>query len=253
MIETFIQDIRIGLRVLAKDKSFAALSVFVLALGICAVTTMFTMVNATMIRGFGFPNADRMIDVTFIDPSTSSPFGANNRIFAMDFEEFRHEQKSFEMMAAYLNGSTVNLTSDGEPRRYTGAYMTEDFLRILGVQPVMGRDFTVADNQAGAPMVLLLSHGVWQRDFGGSSSIVGKDVVLNGKPATVIGVMPQDFKFPNNEEMWIPLYAEFPVRPRNDPSANSPAVLGLIREGVYECAGMTQLRRQGCSQGAGSK
>ena len=232
MIETFRQDLRIGLRVLFKDKSFAAISVFVLALGICAVATMFTMVNATMIRGFGFPNADRLTNVTFIDPTTVGPFGANNQVYAMDFEEFRKEQKSFEMMAAYLNGSTVNLTADGEPRRYTGAYMTEDFLRILGVQPMMGRDFTAADNDRGAPKVLLLSYGVWQRDFGGAPNIVGKDVRLNGKAATVIGVMPQGFSFPNNEEMWIPLYSEFPPKQRNDPQGNNPAVLGLIKKNV---------------------
>jgi len=232
MIESFTQDLRIGVRVLIKDKGFAAISVFVLALGICAVTTMFTMVNATMIRGFSFPNADRLTDITFIDPTTLSPFGANNQVYSLDFEEFRYEQKSFEKMAAYLNGSTVNLTADGEPRRYTGAYMTEDFLSILGVKPIMGREFTGEDNKPGAPKVLLLSHGIWQRDFGGAQNIVGKDVRLNGKPATIIGVMPQGFSFPNNEEMWIPLYSEFQVRARNDPQANNPAVLGLIRPGV---------------------
>jgi predicted permease len=110
--------------------------------------------------------------------------------------------------------------------------MTEDFLRILGVQPIMGRDFTAEDNQPGAPKVLLLSHGLWQRDFGGAQNIVGKDVRLNGKPATIIGVMPQGFSFPVNEEMWIPLYSEFPVKARNDPLANSPAVLGLIKKDV---------------------
>ena len=230
--DTIAQDVRIGLRVLAKDKSFSALSVFVLALGICAVATMFTLVNGVMIRGFSFQNADRMTDIRFIDPTTVTPFGANNQVNAMDFEEFRTEQKSFELMAAYLNGSTVNLTADDEPRRYTGAYMTEDFLRILGVRPALGRDFTAEDNKPGAPKVLLLGHGVWQRDFGGSPEVVGKDVRLNGKPATIIGVMPQGFTFPVNEEMWIPLYSEFPVRPRNDPLANSPAVLGLIRKDV---------------------
>ena len=130
----------------------------------------------------------------------------------MDYEEFRKEQKSFELMAAYLNGSTVNLTADGEPRRYTGAYTTEDFLRILGVQPLMGRDFTEEDNKPGAPKVLLSSHGVWQRDFGGAPNIVGKDVRLNGKPATIIGVMPQGFSFPQNEEMWIPLLQRVPAK-----------------------------------------
>jgi predicted permease len=230
--ETLIRDLRVGLRVLIKEKTFCALAVFVLALGICGVTTMFTVVNAAIIRGFSFPNADRLTNVSFIDPSTATFFGVNQQTFAMDFEEFLPEQKSFEMMAAYLNGSTVNLTVDGQARRYTGAYTTENFLRILGVGPVMGRDFTAADNKPGAEKVLLISHGIWQRDFGGAADITGKDVRLNGKPATIIGVMPRGFSFPANEEMWIPLYSEFPVRPRSDPQANSPAVIGLIKRAV---------------------
>jgi len=230
--ETLIRDLRVGLRVLIKEKTFCALAVFVLALGICGVTTMFAVVNGVIIRGFSFPNAARMTNVTFIDPSTATFFGVNQQTFAMDFEEFLPEQKSFEMMAAYLNGSTVNLTVDGQARRYTGAYTTENFLRILGVGPVMGRDFTAADNKPGAEKVLLISHGVWQRDFGSAADIVGRNVRLNGKPATIIGVMPKGFAFPANEEMWIPLYSEFPVRPRNDPRANAPAVIGLIKREV---------------------
>jgi putative ABC transport system permease protein len=230
--ESFVQDLRIGLRVLAKERSFCALAVFVLALGICGVTTMFAVVNGVMMRGFSFPNADRLTNVNFVDPTTANFFGVNGQVFAMDFEEFAPEQKSFELMAAYLNGSTVNLTVDGEARRYTGAYTTEHFLRILGVGPMLGRDMTAADNRPGAEKVVIISHGTWQRDFGGAADIVGKEVRLNGKPATVIGVMPQGFSFPDNEEMWIPLYSEFPVRPRNDPRANNPAVIGLIRPGV---------------------
>src|SRR5262245_34247319 len=168
MIENFTQDLRIGLRVLTKDKSFFGLAVFVLSLGICATTTMFTVVDATILRGFSFPNGDRMMNVTFIDPTTVNAFGANNQVFSMDYEEFKGEQKSFEKMAAYLNGSTVNLTADGEPRRYTGAYMTEDFLSILGVRPAMGRDINAEDNKPGAAKVVLIGHGIWQRDFGGN-------------------------------------------------------------------------------------
>jgi predicted permease len=226
------QDIRIGLRVLVKERAFCALAVFVLAIGIAAVTTQFSVVNAVMLRGFGFPNADRLMNVNFIDPTTATVFGVNGRILSMDFQEFRHEQQSFERMAAYLNGSTVNMTVDGAPRRYTGAYVTEDFLRILGVGPALGRDFTAADNEPGAPKVALISHGLWMRDFGGTADIVGRPVRINGAPATIIGVMPAGFAFPVNEELWIPLYSEFPVRPRNDPNANAPGVVGLIRPGV---------------------
>lgn len=232
MFETFLRDLRTGLRLLGKEKTFCALAVFVLALGICAVTTMFAIVNGAMLKGFSFPNADRLTDVTFIDPTSRTAFGVNQRMGAMDYEEFAPSQQSFELMAAYLNGSTVNLTVDGEARRYTGAYTTEHFLRILGVSPAIGRDLTAADNAPGAERVLIISHGLWHRDFGGTNDIVGKEVRLNGKPATIIGVMPQGFQFPNNEDVWSPLYPEFLVRPRNDPRANNPSVIGLIKRDV---------------------
>ena len=117
--ETFSQDIRIGLRVLVKEKSFCALAVIVLALGICGVATMFGVVNGVMLRGFSFPNASRLMNVNFIDPTSATFFGVNGQISGMDFEELLPEQKSFEKLAPYLNGSTVNLTVDGRPRRYT--------------------------------------------------------------------------------------------------------------------------------------
>ena len=230
--ETFARDLRIGLRVLVKEKSFCALAVFVLALGISAVTTQFGVVNGVMLRGFSFPNADRMTNVNFIDPTSATFFGVNGQISAIDFEEFLPEQKSFELMAAYLNGSTVNVTVNGHPQRYTGAYTTENFLRILGVRPMLGRDLTSADNKPGAEKVAIIGYGIWQRDFGGSPDIVGKGVRINGTAATIIGVMPKGFSFPTNEELWIPLYSEYPVRPRNDPRAIAPAVLGLIKPGV---------------------
>ena len=231
-LDTLIQDLRIGLRVLVKERAFCALAVFVLALGVAAVTTQFSVVNAVMLRGFSFPNADRLMNVRFIDPTSASVFGVNGRILSMDFEEFRTEQQSFEMMAAYLNGSTVNVTTEGTPHRYTGGYVTEDFFRILGVGPILGRDFTAADNQPGAPKVALLGYAIWQRDFGGSPEIVGRGIRINGAPATIVGVMPPGFAFPVNEEVWIPLYSEFPVRPREDARANAPAVVGLIKRGV---------------------
>jgi predicted permease len=234
VFETTLRDLRIGLRVLVKEKSFCALAVVVLALGICGVTTQFSVVNGVMLRGFSFPNAGRMMSVNFIDPSSASFFGVNGRLTAMDFEEVLPQQQSFELMAAFLNGSTVNVTVNGHPQRYTGVYTTENFLRILGVTPMMGRDLAAADNTPGAEKVAIVSYAIWQRDFGGSAEIIGKGVRINGTPATIVGVMPQGFSFPTNEDLWLPLYGEFPVRPRNDPRANNPQVLGLIKPGVSE-------------------
>jgi predicted permease len=185
-----------------------------------------------MLRGFSFPNAERLMNVNFIDPTSATFFGVNGRIQPPDFEEFRYEQRSFERLAAYLSGSTVNVTYSGVARRYTGAYVTEDFLRILGVSPALGRDFTVEDNRPGALKVALIGHGLWQRDFGGATDIVGTPIRLNGASATIVGVMPPGFAFPSNDEIWSPLYSEYPVRPRNDPRVNAPAVIGLIKPGV---------------------
>jgi predicted permease len=204
----------------------------VLALGICGVTTMFSVVNGVMLRGFSFPTADRLASASFIDTSSANFFGVNGQISSMDFDELLPQQQSFETMAAYLNGSTVNVTDNGKPQRYTGAYTTDRFLTILGTPPMLGRDFTPADNGPGAEKVAIIGYGIWQRDFGGSPQIVGKGVRINGKPATIIGVMPKGFAFPQNEELWLPLYSEFPPKARKDPASNNPAVIGLLKPGV---------------------
>src|SRR6188474_382670 len=161
--DTLRRDLTIGLRLLAKEKSFCALAVLVLALGIASVATMFSVVNGVMLRGFSFPNAGRLASLNFIDPSSATFFGVNGQISSKDYQELLPEQQSFERLAAYLNGSTVNITVDGHPQRYTGAYVTEDFLRILGVTPLMGRDFTAADNTSGAGKVAIIGHALWQR------------------------------------------------------------------------------------------
>ncbi len=230
--DDFRRDLRIGLRVLRKERAFCALAVVVLTLGIGGVTTMFSVVNGVMLRGFSFPNADRLTSVNFIDPSSTTFFGANGQVSTMDLEEFRPAQRSFEHLSAYLNGSTVNVTVEGAPKRYTGGYVTEDFMRALGVRPVLGRDFTAADNQPGAEKVAIIGHAIWQRDFAGAIDIVGRGVRINGTPATIVGVMPKGFAFPVNEELWVPLYSEFPVRPRADPRNINPGILGALKPGV---------------------
>src|SRR5881398_3419262 len=169
MVTNLVQDVRVGLRVLLREKGFCALSVIVLALGISGVTTMFSVVNGIMLRGFSFPNAARLVSLNFVDPTTASFFGVNGQVSAMDYEELLPQQQSFDALAAYLNGSTVNVTVNGRPQRYTGAYTGENFLRILGISPLLGRDFTAADNKPGAEKVALIGYGVWRRDFGGAS------------------------------------------------------------------------------------
>ncbi len=231
LLDTFRQDVRIGLRVLLKEKSFAGIATLVLALGICGVTTMFSVVNGVLLRGFNFPTADRITSIQFIDPAQTNFFGVANQIFSLDYQEIAAQQRSFELTAAYINGSTVNVTYQGNPQRYTGAYVTENFFKILGVAPAVGRDFTAADNQPGAEKVALIGHRLWQRDFGGRPDIVGTTIRLNGRPTVIIGVMPAGFAFPQNEEIWSPLFNEFVPKARNDRNSQgtTPAVVALLR------------------------
>ncbi|MFN7940117.1 MAG: ABC transporter permease [Thermoanaerobaculia bacterium] len=234
MLDTSCQDLRIGFRLLAKEKGFAGIAVAVLALGICAVATQFSVVDAVFLRGFSFPNADRLVSVQLIDPTQTTPFGVNSQIFPLDYLDLREQQKSLDRMSAYLNGSTVNMTVDGNPQRYTGGYVTEDFFRVLGVRPILGRDFEAADNAPGAPKVAIIGHQLWQRDFGGRADVLNKAVRLNGKPATIIGVMEKGFAFPQNEQLWIPLFNEFPPVARNDQNsaANGVAIMATLRPGT---------------------
>jgi len=231
-LSTFVQDVRVGLRALLRDKGFCATAILVLALGICGVTTTFSVVNGILIRGFSFPNAHRLVSVNFIDPASRTPFGVNGQIYSLDFEDMQRQQRSFEAMTAYISGSTVNCTVDGNPRRYTGGYITDPFFRILGVAPIMGRDLRPEDNVPGAAKVAILGYGIWQRDFAGAPDIIGKGFRVNGTPTTVVGVMPKGFAFPQNEELWVPLYTEFPPRERSDQRALTPAVMALMKEGT---------------------
>ena len=221
--ESFLQDLRIGLRMLVKDKTFFVLAVIVLALGICGVTTQFTMVNAFMLRGFSFPHPEQLMSVGLIDPQASDQnnnFGNGNIPSSQDYEDLRAGQKSFALMAGYLNGSTINVSYKKTPQRYTGGYVTEDFFKIIDVKPILGRDFTAEDNKPGAEKVTILGNEIWKRDFNGDPHIVGQAVRINGKAATIIGVMPPNFKFPQHEELWVPLYNEFPLKPRGDPAGH---------------------------------
>ncbi|HKP02555.1 MAG TPA: ABC transporter permease [Chthoniobacterales bacterium] len=237
ILDTFSQDVRIGLRILFKEKAFCLLAVLVLALGIAGVTTQFTIVNAFVLRGFSFPHPEQLMSAGILDPQANpqqNNFGQGFIPTAADYEDLKAGQNSFALTAGYLNGSTINVTYKNNPQRYTGAYVTQDFFRIVGVAPIMGRDFTADDNKPGAEKTTLLGYEIWKRDFGGDPNIVGQSVRINGKAATIIGVMPQGFKFPISEELWVPLYNEFPLVPREDPRANNsaPQMIGRLKDGV---------------------
>jgi putative ABC transport system permease protein len=213
--------------------------VLVLGLGIGGATTQFTVVNAIALRGFSFPHPEQLVSVGLIDPQANAQnnnFGIGTIPTAQDYLDLKAAQKSFSQMAGYLSGSTINVTYKNNPQRYTGAYVTDEIFKMIGVAPIMGRDFNADDNKPGAEKVTILGHDIWQRDFNGDPHIVGQSIRINGKPATIIGVMPPNFKFPFSDDLWVPLFNEYPPKPRGELliGANNaaPAVLGRLKPGV---------------------
>ncbi|MCF3649576.1 ABC transporter permease [Synoicihabitans lomoniglobus] len=232
MFETFFQDLKIGFRVLIKEKSFCALAVLVLGLGIGGVTTQFAVVNGVLLHAFEFPGADRLMDVNIVQRENFTPSNFRNQMLSQDYADMREHQQSFEYFTAYLNGSTVNLTYQSQPRRLTGGYVTHDFFDAVGVFPALGRDFLPEDDQPGVNKAVIISDALWKRDFGADPNVIERTVNVNGVAGTIIGVMPPKFNFPANEEVWLPLHSSFPVRPRNDPNDIGVAILGKLRPGV---------------------
>src|SRR5947209_7252203 len=239
ILDAFHQDFRIGLRILFKERLFCILAILVLALGIGGAMTQFAVVNAIVLRGFSFPHPEELVSVGLIDPKATDQnnnFGNGNIPAAQDYEDIKAAQKSFSMMAGYLNGSTINVTYNNNPQRYTGAYVTDEMFKIIGVGPVLGRDFTAEDNKPGSPKTAILGDKIWRRDFNADPGIVGQSVTINGKAATIIGVMPAGFEFPISEELWTPLYNEWPPTPRGElflgANTRAPAVIGRLKEGV---------------------
>jgi predicted permease len=239
VLDSFRQDVRVGLRMLFKERSFCVLAMLVLGLGIGGATTQFTVVNAIVLRGFSFPHPEQLMSVGLIDPKANDQnnnFGVGNIPTAQDYEDLKAAQQSFSLMAGYLSGSTINLTYKNTPQRYAGSYVTEDLFKIIGVSPILGRDFTAEDNKPGAEKVTILGDDIWRRDFGADPNIVGQSVRINGKAATIIGVMPPNFKFPISEELWTPLYNEFPPVPRGSlflgANNRAPAVMGRLKAGA---------------------
>jgi putative ABC transport system permease protein len=238
-LDTFQQDVRIGLRVLRKDKAFFLLAVLVLGLGIGGATTQFTVVNAVALRGLSFPYPEQLVTTGLIDPKATDQnnnFGFGVIPTAQDYEDLKAAQKSCSLIAGYLSGSTINVTYKNNPQRYNGGYVTEDFFKITGVSPILGRDFTAADNKPGAERVVILGNEIWKRDFNGDPNVVGQNVRVNSKPATIIGIMPPNYKFPNLEQLWTPLYNQFPPIPRGQlvigPNNAAPSAMGRLKPGV---------------------
>ena len=201
-METLWQDVKYGVRMLAKSPGFTAVAVLTLALGIGANTAIFSVVNAVLMRGMPFPEPERLVTLWQSYPQRGlNPWWLSQANFAA----YRDHNRSFERLAAYSRAG-VNLTGDGEPERLQIANITWDFFEVLRVPPALGRGFRPEEDAPGRNTVCILSYGLWQRRFGGDPQVLGKKILIDQVPMEVVGVMPQGFAFPSAEiQLWRPV------------------------------------------------
>ncbi|MBI1788197.1 MAG: ABC transporter permease [Acidobacteria bacterium] len=196
------QDVRFGLRMLAKHPGFTAVVVLALSLGIGANTTVFTLVNAVLFKGLPFAEADRVMHLTSNQPSKGRDnIGASYP----DFRDWRAQSKAFKDLAAFT-GATMNLSDGaGVPERYTGFRLSANSFALIGQKPLLGRDFSPRDDQPGAAAVAILGHGIWKDRYGKNPDVLGRSIRINEVPTVVIGVMPEGMKFPLSADLWTPM------------------------------------------------
>lgn len=191
------QDLRYAFRTLTKAPGFTLVAVFTIALGIGANTAIFTVVNAVLLRPPAFRDPSRIVLV-----EEKSQFPTITTSYE-NYRDWRDQSTSFESMQATC-GAAMTLTGWGEPQRLVSAYTTSGFFSLLGVQPAVGRNFTAAEDKASGAPVVMISYGLWQR-LGGNTELIGKSLILNSKPYTLIGVLPPGFLYLTPTDAFVPL------------------------------------------------
>src|SRR5579863_4900369 len=195
MMNSFGQDLRYGLRMLAKNPGFTAIAVLTLGLGIGANTTIFSVVNTVLLQPLPYPEPDRLVSVTEVDVRNNE----RGRPFSYpDFADVRKQNHTLEYIAAHSDGSST-LNEPGEPLHIHVEAVSYDMFELLRARPLLGRTFVAAEDRPGV-RVAILSYGLWKKRFGGDPNVAGKPMKLDGQAYTVVGVMPEEFEFPIDAE-----------------------------------------------------
>ena len=221
-----LQDIRYALRQLLQARGFTAVALLTLALGIGANTAIFSVVNAVMLRPLPYPRPHEVVLVwinntieKISDDITNWP----------TFTDWRTGNRTFAEMAGYSPG-TANLTGGGEPEQVASTIVGDRFFETLGIPALRGRWFTDAEQTEGKDNVVVISHGLWQRRFGGAESALGRDLQVNGRPRTIVGIMPPGFAFPARTDVYVPIAPGEQLR--NNRNSFWLPVLGRLKPGV---------------------
>jgi putative ABC transport system permease protein len=222
------QDLRYALRTLIRWPGFTAVVVLTLALGIGANAAIFSVVNAVLLRPLPYADPDRLVYL-FGSPTDGDSAKVGTASSYPDYVDFRSRARSFSQLAAVSVRQTTVTGKSFEPAIVSGALVTANLFPMLGVAPAMGRGFAPDEDKPGAPVVVIVSDEFWRQRLNANPNAIGSVLAINGKPATVIGVMPPRFAFPSNSAIW------YPAAESNDPRTrgqHSYAILGRLAPGT---------------------
>lgn len=230
-MNTLLKDIRYGVRSLLKHPGFTAIVVLTLAVGIGASSAIFSVVNTVLLRPLPYRQAQRIAVIQELDAT-----GRKVQATPANFLDWRAQNTVFEQLAAILT-RPANLALADQAERIDLAMTSANFFSVFGTDPARGRFFIPTDEQAGHASIVVISHSLWQRRFGGDESLVGKPITLDGNTYTVVGIAPAGFQYPDKTDVWVPPYRLAPaLSERMDPTQvrgfGMLAVVGLLRPGV---------------------
>src|ERR1051325_2095107 len=209
-MNSLIQDIRFGSRMLLKAPGFTAVAVIVLALGLGANTAIFSVVNAVLLRPLPYPQPDRLVQIWHTPPQSSFPGAKIFSVSPANYLDWVNQSQSFEQLAIY-GFMSLNLTGKGEPESLIGTRVSSNFFSVLKTQPMAGRVFSSEEDSDGHGKVVVISHSFWQSHFGADPNVVGQTISLNSESYTIVGIMPAKFAFPTSSDpkfqtqMWTPI------------------------------------------------
>lgn len=222
----FLHDLRYACRMLIKHKGFSSVAIVALALGIGANTAIFSLVNGVLLRPLPFPDAERIVS---FEGTNSTQGISDSNVSLPDFTDWSQQNDLFASTAVFYTASS-NLAADGaEPERVPRAGVTPGFFAVLGVQPALGRAFLPEDDKPDTATVAIISHGLWKRRFASDPGIVGKQLQINARPITILGVMPEGFEFPEQTQIWMTSGVKVSEEPRDN---RSLFAIARLRPGV---------------------
>jgi len=240
LMESLWNDMRFGARMLSRAPGFTFVAILTLALGIGANAAIFSIVNALLIKPLPLPDSERLMSIGGLDAKGRSQF-----VSFPDYEDLRKEAKLFEGITAMVPQS-ANLTGVAEPQRVRGGFVSENFFKVIAIEPAMGRAFNDGDDALSAEPVCVVAYDAWQNLFGADPKILGRSLLLNNTAFTVIGVLPRGFRFPMDDvEVWMP-YHLWPPFKTADAYLNraNPLVgpIGKLKPGVSQEQAMAELK-----------